>query len=172
METKEKMYILKKNKKGDFNAFGEIGYELMFHQNNDVVSVYKEKRFDIDSQPYLFIRNIFNNESWQRYVFEHNENMLQLIKDLNIEFVEVINADTGKAEKKVVENEAFANVAGRWRIECEVNGDGLIFYTPVYDEIIPFDFYNSNLLDKYFLEEINELKINDLIKKINAKKEV
>lgn len=172
MENKEKMYILKKNKKGDVNAFGELGYKLLFHQNNDVVSVYKEKRFDIDSQLYLFIRNIFNNESWQKYVFEHNENLLQLIKDLNIEFLEIVNTDTGKVEKKVVENGAFANVAGRWRIECEVNGDGLIFYTPVYDEIIPFDFYNSNLLDKYFLEEINELKINDLIKKINAKKEV
>lgn len=172
MENKEKMYILKKNKKGDFNAFGELGYELMFNQNNGAVSVYKEKRFDIDSQPYLFIKNIFNNESWQKYVFEHNENLFNLIKDLNIEFLEIVNTDTGKVEKKVVENDSFASVAGRWKIGCEVGGDGLIFYTPVYDEIIPFDFYNSNLLDKYFLEEINELKINDLIKKINAKKEV
>ena len=172
METKEKMYILKKNKKGNFDDFGRLGYELLFNQSSGVVSVGKEKRFDSDSQPYLFVRNIFNNESWQKYVFEHDEKFLNLLKDLNIEFVEIINADTGKAEKKVVENESFASVAGRWRIECEVDGDGLLFYTPVYGEIIPFSFYKSNLLDKYFLEEINELKINDLIKKINAKKEV
>lgn len=166
---KQKMYILKKNKKGDFDSFGKLGYKILINQNDNSMVVFKEKKFIENSQPYNFVKNVLNSKGWQKYAFEENEALKQMLEDLNIEFETVIDSETGKSEKKVVENETFVEIASNWRIECNVEGDALISYTPMYDALLPFDFYNSKLLDEFFGEEIEELKTSGLIKKIDAK---
>ena len=68
---------------------------------------------------------------------------------------------------KVIQNEAFFNMAQRWQIEVDINGDKWVGITS-NERFYPPTFFRKDLVDTYCKDEIEELKGMGILEEIEA----
>lgn len=138
----------------DNNVFGEIGYEMIPTADYTIVKVY-ELGIDHDLPQYK-IKQFYGNPEWRDKIYKPNRKVFRERFDLRY--------DKGGNLKLTPK---FTEMITNWQVLIELKGDRWVGFSSL-DMSDTSIYYNKELLDKYFPEEIALLKERDLIEEVEV----
>lgn len=138
----------------DNNLFGEIGYDLIPTLDLTVVKVVP---LDYEHELVQYkIKQFYNNPEWRDKFYKPNKKIFKERFDLRY-----------SRDGQLKPTPTFIEMITNWQLLIELKGDRWLGFSTL-DTSDSSVYYNKDLLDKYFPEEIEELKKRDVLEEVEV----
>lgn len=121
--------------------------------------IFKDFVVDYESSAAQSVKWMINDKKWQES-FLKDKKVVKYLKGLGVIL----------RKGEVVENEDFKKFATDWRLEIDTSEDNWLSIT-CNQELYPFHFYKTDLLNEFCKEYIDELLEIDAIEEIEVEDE-
>lgn len=126
--------------------------------------VFKPIYLKKDDNPVLSVINWFNSDKFHERIKEtgKEKEIYERMESIGIRFSDFYSDEDGKKHKRIIlDNEAYDYLC-TWRMEINTSDDNYVTLT-MGDSTFPIGFCNKEVIDKYCVDEINDLIKNKMV---------